>query len=314
MDQIIHARLIEPMLPSNLVMNRPLIEELRRAVCDQRITFLHAPSGYGKTVAMCELSEILRQEGHSASWLSIDPALSDPTQFWAHVHASFGESAFCPGAEHNELAGDGESLADILFQHRGEVKDERFVFFDAFNRISSLSLIDDFLRFCFEAPPEYHFVVGTREFLESFKTAAFKYGEHVFEVRDLTITQAEAEELVRDSCGSAFSDELIVEAYRDTEGWIQGIKLRAQAIARNETMGIKGVINGKNNLVRDYFTCNILSDLPPDDVDFLIRVSLFEKINRSLLAFVFGSAVAIERFDRLLAANVFIMNCDYENE
>lgn len=314
MDQIIHARLIEPVLPSNLVMNRPLIEELRRAVCDQRITFLHAPSGYGKTVAMCELSGILRQEGYGTSWLSIDPALSDPTQFWAHVHASFGESAFCPATEHGKLAGDGESLADILFQHRGEVKGERFVFFDAFNRISSLSLIDDFLRFCFEAPPEYHFVVGTREFLESFKTATFKYGEHVFEARDLTITQVEAEELVRDSCGSAFSDELIAEAYRYTEGWIQGVKLRAQAIARNETMGIKGPINGKNNLVRDYFTCNILSDLPPDDVDFLIRVSLFEKINRSLLAFVFGSAVAIERFDRLLAANVFIMNCDYENE
>lgn len=107
MDQIIHARLIEPVLPSNLVMNRPLIEELRRAVCDQRITFLHAPSGYGKTVAMCELSGILRQEGYGTSWLSIDPALSDPTQFWAHVHASFGESAFCPATEHGKLAGDG---------------------------------------------------------------------------------------------------------------------------------------------------------------------------------------------------------------
>lgn len=218
MDQIIHARLIEPMLPSNLVMNRPLIEELRRAVCDQRITFLHAPSGYGKTVAMCELSEILRQEGHSASWLSIDPALSAPMQFWAHVHASFGESAFCPGADHNELAGDGESLADILFQHRGEVKDERFVFFDALDQMSSLSLIDDFLCFCFEAPPEYHFVVGTREFLESFKTALSNMANIVFETRDLTITQAEAEELVWNRGGSAFSDELIFEAYRDTEG------------------------------------------------------------------------------------------------
>lgn len=125
MDQIIHARLIEPMLPSNLVMNRPLIEELRRTVCNQRITFLHAPSGYGKTIAMCELGGILRQEGHSTSWLSIDSALSDPARFWAHVHVSFGESAFCPGAEHDELASDGESLADILFQHREEVKGER---------------------------------------------------------------------------------------------------------------------------------------------------------------------------------------------
>ena len=156
--------------------------------------------------------------------------------------------------------------------------------------------------------------MSTREFLESFKTAAFKYGEHVFETRDLTFTLAEAEELIRNTCGSAFSDELIAEAYRDTEGWVQGIKLRAQAIARNETMGIEGSINGKNNLVRDYFICNILSDLPPDDVDFLIRVSLFEKINRSFLAFVFGSVAAIERVDRLLAANAFIMNCDYEDE
>ena len=314
MDQIIHARLIEPALPSTLVANRPLIEELKRAVYNQRITFLHAPSGYGKTVAMCELSEALRQEGHSTSWLSIDLALSDAVQFWAHAHASFVESGFCPGVGNDELAGDGGALADILFQHRAEVKGERFVFFDAFNRMSSLSLIDDFLRFCFEAPPEYHFVVSTREFLESFKTAAFKYGEHVFETRDLTFTLAEAEELIRNTCGSAFSDELIAEAYRDTEGWVQGIKLRAQAIARNETMGIEGSINGKNNLVRDYFICNILSDLPPDDVDFLIRVSLFEKINRSLLAFVFGSVAAIERVDRLLAANAFIMNCDYEDE
>ena len=233
MDQIIHARLIEPALPSALVANRPLIEELKRAVCSQRITFLHAPSGYGKTVAMCELGEALRQEGHSTSWLSIDPALSDAVQFWAHTHASFVESGFCPGVGNDELAGDGGALADILFQHRAEVKGERFVFFDAFNRMSSLSLIDDFLRFCFEAPPEYHFVVSTREFLESFKTAAFKYGEHVFETRDLTFTLAEAEELIRNTCGSAFSDELIAEAYRDTEGWVQGIKLRAQAIARN---------------------------------------------------------------------------------
>lgn len=127
MDQIIHARLIEPMLPSNLVMNRPLIEELRRTVCNQRITFLHAPSGYGKTIAMCELGGILRQEGHSTSWLSIDSALSDPARFWAHVHVSFGESAFCPGAEHDELASDGsrwqiscfnivkKSKANVLF-------------------------------------------------------------------------------------------------------------------------------------------------------------------------------------------------------
>lgn len=108
------------------------------------------------------------------------------------------------------------------------------------DQMSSLSLIDDFLCFCFEAPPEYHFVVGTREFLESFKTAAFKYGEHVFETRDLTITQAEAEELVRNSCGSAFSDELIFEAYRDTEGWIQGIKLRARQSRETRQWESKG--------------------------------------------------------------------------
>lgn len=114
MDQIIHARLIEPALPSALVANRPLIEELKRAVCSQRITFLHAPSGYGKTVAMCELGEALRQEGHSTSWLSIDPALSDAVQFWAHTHASFVESGFCPGVGNDELAGDGGALADIL--------------------------------------------------------------------------------------------------------------------------------------------------------------------------------------------------------
>lgn len=105
---------------------------------------------------MCELSGILRQEGYGTSWLSIDPALSDPTQFWAHVHASFGESAFCPATEHGKLAGDGESLAGYPVSTSAERSKANALFSsDAFNRISSLSLIDDFLRFCFEAPPEY---------------------------------------------------------------------------------------------------------------------------------------------------------------
>lgn len=294
--------------------DRPVIHDLEGAAHVQRVTFLYAPSGYGKTVAMNELARNLRSDDFGTSWLSIDVPLSEPVQFWGHLHASLKETMPHLDARDDVLAHDGAQLANILFHHRPDATSEHFVFLDGLDRISSLSLVDDFLRFCFEAPPECHFVVSTREFLDSLKTAAFKYGERVFELRDLAFTRAQAEEIIRDICGVGVSDESVEEAYRDTEGWIQGIKLRAQAMVRNKRLGIEGSINGKNNLIRDYFTCNILSGLSQDDVDFLMRVSLFEKVSRPLLSFVFEQGGVVERFDRLLVSNAFILNCDYEDE
>ncbi len=292
-----------------------MIDDMRRVAHVQRVTFLYAPSGYGKTIAMDELARALRQDGQGTSWLALDTPLSEPEQFWGHLHVSLSESMPCldPGAE--EVVHDGAQLADILFRYRADTDAEHFVFLDGIDRITSLSLIDDFLRFCFEVPPEYHFVVSTREFLDSLKTAAFRYGERVFELRDFIFTRDQAEEVIRDVCGADLDDGSASEVYRDTEGWIQGVKLRAQAMARNERLGIvKSPINGKNSLIRDYFTCNILSGLSQEDVDFLIRVSLFERVNRPLLSFMLGSNGAVERFDRLLVSNAFILNCDYEDE
>ena len=51
----------------------------------QRITILHAPSGYGKTTAMSELADKLGQEGHGVVWLNVDSTLSERTTFWNHV-------------------------------------------------------------------------------------------------------------------------------------------------------------------------------------------------------------------------------------
>lgn len=313
-DRIVHARLIEPALPANLVVNRLLIDDLKRTAQDQRITFLYAPDGYGKTVVLCELAEDLQQDGFVTSWLSANPALSDAEQFWNHLYASLqkGMPHLARGAEESTYG--GTKIADILFRDRNDAAAGYFVFLDDLDRITSLSLVDDFLRFCLDAPPEFHFVVSTSILLDSMKTAAFRYGERVFELGDLTFDETQAEEVIRGICGKDVPPNLVAEAYRDTEGWIRGIKLRAQAIGRNEKLGVDGAVSGKNSLVRDYFSCSILSGLPQEDIGFLLRLSLFEKVSRPLLSFVFGSNGAAERFDKLLMSSVFILNCDYENE
>ena len=313
MDHIIQARLIEPALPPNLVAGRPIIDDLERIAHVQRVTFLYAPNGYGKTITMIELAQRLRQGDCDTSWLSVDITLSSPEQFWNHLYAAIKGCAPYSDSKSEGHAANGAELADALFCQGIDMDSEHFVFIDGLDEITSLSLIDDFLRFCFEAPPKYHFVVSIREFLDSLKAAAFKYGEHVFELRDFVFTRSQAEEVIQDVCGDRVCAELIDEAYRDTEGWIQGIKLRSQAIARNEKMGVKSLINGRNNLIRDYFSCNILSGLSQDDVEFLLRFSLFDAASRSLVSFVFG-AHGVEKFDKLLVSNAFILNCDYEDE
>ena len=212
------------------------------------------------------------------------------------------------------VAGDVAKLADLAFSLRDETGRKRFVCIDDLECITSSSLIEDFLRLCSLLPPEYHFVASTRKLSGGLKLASFKYGDIGFELSDLAFSRAESEGIVRGICGEGVSAELVDAIYDGTEGWIQGIKLRSQAAMLNRKLGVEPLVNGKSNLIRDFFSCNVLSGLSQEDVAFLTRASLFESFNRSLLAFAFESDDVVELFNGLLDSNAFILNCDYENE
>ena len=127
-------------------------------------------------------------------------------------------------------------------------------------------------------------------------------------------SRADASKVIRSLCGNDATERLVDAVYDGTEGWIQGIKLRAQAIKRNERLGIDTPVNGKNDRIRDYFFCGVLGELAPRHSAHLIRISLFERVSRSLLSSVFPEDDATKILDELLESNALILNCDYESE
>ena len=62
---------VEPPDPVKGYVRRAEVEK-RSALTDHRVTVLHAPGGFGKTVLLARHCRALREQGVAVAWLSLD--------------------------------------------------------------------------------------------------------------------------------------------------------------------------------------------------------------------------------------------------
>ena len=305
MASILSIRLIRPELPNDYVRDRAIVDRMVSVVTQQRLTFLHAPAGYGKTMAMAEMGERLKQRGHDVAWLTLDSFVANPDSFWTHLTTALQISEGVPPGENRAVA-----LSGRLFQNGP--RNDRFVFVDCFEEIASAQLTDEFLWFCSLTPPDLHFVIGTRTLSGEAKAAAFQLGERVVAAEDMELTADETACVLEALCGEAPSEALCAELHAKTRGWVRGVRLAGQALLRSASLGSPLQFDGGNLVVREFFSGQIMARLPPELHSFLVRISLFERFSRNLLAIAFPDEDANGLLDELLRLNLLVSSCDGE--
>ena len=72
--------------PARQTMTRPKLEEVLQAGADHALTVLVAPAGFGKT--MLTARWLTHWAGHTAGWVSLEPADNNVTLFWSYVRAA----------------------------------------------------------------------------------------------------------------------------------------------------------------------------------------------------------------------------------
>ncbi|AOJ11169.1 LuxR C-terminal-related transcriptional regulator [Burkholderia mayonis] len=318
---LIQTKMTPPRLPSGYVSRRPLYERL--PVHDGlSLVTVNAPAGFGKTTLLAEWCRELLEKKHVVAWLSLDDEDDDSQLFVAYLVASLCRADDEVGRQaqrllrHDMLMPVG-MIISVLLNEIGACERQVFLVLDDVDRLTSKPIVAILSRLLRYAPENLHIMFGAR----SDSTPVF--GRVVAPER---VARLDAEDLrfSVDDAQTFFSrtervtlDRSSVKLLNDvTEGWVAGLQLASLALrkagdATRVAVGLSGARIGTDTYLND----TVLTELPPDMLDFLLRTSILDRLGADVCDAVIGSRGASwEKLEWLERHNVFIRPLDDERQ
>ena len=288
----------------------PRPELVARLDGDFRVALVSAPAGYGKTATLaawaCSVGEPL-------AWLSCDPSDVEPTRFMTCLLTTLSKS--WPGVADDAfvlLERDGASSYDAavaVANALAAVEGPGVVVVDDLH----LAAPDPGVLTAFigALPDRFRFVTGTRSD-PPLSLARWRLRGDLLELRsdDLRFGDTEVADFFGLHEMSLAAPELM-RLHELTEGWPAGVQLAAIALRRGA--GREDFLDAfarTDRSVGDFLLSEVLANLPPDVVDFLVTTSVFDAFDAELCAAVTGLEESAVVLEHLLADNLFVVPLD----
>ncbi len=272
-------------LGAGLVARARLVRRLTE-VHDTALALLVAPAGYGKTTTLVEWAQ---HDERPFAWVALHRADDDAERLRALV-ARTTEPLASRGREFVLVLDDVQVL-----RSRGAI---------------------DVLTALVEDPP-----VGAQLVLASRCEPPLPLGRlrahrEVLELtsRDFVMTRGEAAALL-ELAGADLVAGDVDTLVRRTEGWPAGLYLAAVSLRdQPDTAAAIARFGGDDRVVSDYLTDSLLSALTAEEVTFLQRTSVLDRLSGPLCDAVLRESGSAERLRGLGRANALVVPLDRTDE
>jgi LuxR family maltose regulon positive regulatory protein len=276
-----------------------------------RVFSVAAPTGYGKTRA---IADHVRRAGRPTLWLTIGDDCGDRIVLARYLAMGLDRWSAIDVALQRQLDAvlpRDAVLAAGLGAAVAAAPDDLLIVVDDVQLLSAdgIALIQ---RIVDDAPARAQAVLSGTHAMPFIgrKRAA---GE-VLEIgaRDLAFDADEALLLLR-GAGAVHIDPLDAASIRDrTEGWAAGLYLAALALRDGErdVDGMPETFEGSHRFVVDFLREAVLTRLPPEQVDFLIRTAVLDELSGPVCDAVLEIGDSAVRLEELDAKNLFVVALD----
>ncbi|WP_118137087.1 LuxR C-terminal-related transcriptional regulator [Oceanicella sp. SM1341] len=287
-------------------------EHVRRLTAAEgvRLILLHAPSGFGKTVAMAQLLDAMRDGGRATAWLTLDSADNDASRLVAGLQAALDRIAGgpAPGA-----AADTEGAAIVGLLERMAALPEPFaLFLDDFETLREGGVLTLVARLIQTLPRHGRLVVGSRSMPELPMARLRATGEMLeLDMRALSFTRDETRSFLAGAGGAELEEAELTRLHAKTEGWPAALRLASIVLAGTaDRRGFVQAFSGSDRLVSDYLAENILDTQAEEVRGFLLRTSILRALEPELCEALVPGCDGAALLERLAAANVLITRID----
>jgi LuxR family maltose regulon positive regulatory protein len=317
---LLPTKFTPPPAPAGFVARPQLFEKLNEALT-RRLTLVSAPAGAGKTTLVSAWVQVVRAQGATFGWLTLDEGDNVPGRFLEYLTACLEEggalidSTVLPiqQAEPTPV----EAILGDLIRALIHLERELILILDDYHLIQNKEVhtaLDYLLDY---APPRLHLVLLTRSD-PPLELARRRVTGELGELRidQLRFSTQEAQMLLEKSAGVQLAEAEVVRLNERAEGWAAGLQLAAISLrGREDASAFVAAFAGSHRFVFDYLLEQVLDRQEPEVREFLLKTSILERFTAPLCEAVAETGGAAQRLlAGLERANLFLMPLDDEKE
>jgi LuxR family transcriptional regulator, maltose regulon positive regulatory protein len=282
---ILSTKFYIPRPRKNLVIRQRLFAKLNEGVYSKLI-LVSAPAGYGKTTLITSWLDGLSLP---VTWISLDAGDNDYYRFFTYflkaltqANPQFGETLL-------QMIQSGqppsqESLTTLLLNEIAIIPVETILVIDDYHLIQNSAIHQTFQQIVDNSPPQLHFIICSRSELP-FSVSRLRSRYDLLELtqKELSLNLDESARYLNLVMGLILGPDEIAILHDRTEGWLVGLQLAALSLRdHTDPAGFIRSIKGDNRYVTDYLVDEVLSLIPEDLQDFLLRTSVLSQMEASL--------------------------------
>jgi LuxR family maltose regulon positive regulatory protein len=287
-------------------LERPRFTQLWQQVRERTATAVIASAGFGKTTLMLQWRRLWLERGAFVAWLGVD-AQDEPARFaLALLHSlrvATGRASFEPLAVLCATQPDREIEAmTALLAEIASLGIETVLMVDDAERLPEESARRLLAYLLLNAPPNLHLLLGSRAPLPVPTAELSAKGNlALLQAADLRLLQEESIEILSRRFGARIGLDQCVRVHDATEGWPIGLQLAASTIERSSDLDAAiGSLSGRHGDIEGYFLETLFARLPEPMAEFLVQVSILERLSVELCEALTHCGHAAEYLDRLM--------------
>jgi LuxR family transcriptional regulator, maltose regulon positive regulatory protein len=280
------TKLLIPPTPQHLIQRERLLDRLDGGV-RERLILLSAPAGTGKTALLSSWVKARELPG-PACWLSLDTDHNDASRLIADLLSALRSSgAIRRGSVLDRLTPPTGARTDhfmpVLVNGLVQLRSPVVLLLDDAHELTSpqaTATIDFLVR---HAPEQCRLVLAGRAD-PPLPIERLRMSEEITElrIRDLAFDRSETADLCR-RLDLALTDRDLDALWERSEGWAAALRLAAVSLhGHPQPDRFLADFAGTDRAVADYLLTEVLTRLPADQREFMLRTCLVDTINPAL--------------------------------
>ena len=297
----LEAKLLVPRRHSGMVRRTKLLRTLRSAP-DRPLISIVAPPGYGKTSLLVQW---VSEDSRSIAWLTADDADNDPVVFLTYLATAIDRcTPLDPDTFDAILSGTVSNRAVVGRLLEAAARHPVLIVLDDAHRLTAQPCLDALAELIVYLPHASQVVLAARDRID-LPFARWRGDGSMLELGpdELAFDEEEAAGLNRGELLQ--SAEEIRELMRQTGGWPAALALASLGARRSGGKGAR-IDASKDRLVVDYLRSELLERRTDDEVAFLTRTSILERLSGPLCDSLTDRQDSAELLDRLARSTLLV--------
>lgn len=274
------------MVESSTVVRRPRLIAALDNARTARLTLVTAPGGYGKSILLKDWAT--HQTESAIAWIDLDQRDNDATRMWQRILEAIDSAVGpLPDSILRDLgfgrSAELERALDALTDFLAIDNDPLVIILDDFHTIHSPLALESFEYFRDTAARNIGVVLSGRQD-PPLGVARLRVQDELLEIRerDLRLTENEVGEMV-ENFGLAVDTQAVAHLHTISSGWAAAVRMALlSASASADPSAVLGSLAATDRALSDFFSEEVLSDLPEDSFEFLLSTSILDRVNQSI--------------------------------